>query len=178
MREITMQVYPFQELDKKARTYALSKYQEHNDYPFLYDELYESLRQFLDEEEITVLDDQSCKIYYSLSSSQGDGVCFIGTFAFIVDDLAYNVTITHKNRYYHYNSVDFIVEPAGDYISDDLINNAEDKFKKLYKEICNDLEKEGYAHIDYENSEEHFQNMCDINEWEFFKTGVLYNGKR
>lgn len=174
MREVSMQVYPFQELDQKARTYALSKYQEHNDYPFLYEELYELLRQFLDEEEVTVLDDQLCKVYYSLSSSQGDGVCFIGTFRFNVDNIPYDVTITHKNRYYHYKSVDIFVEPTGEYISDDLINNAEEVFKRLYKTICDDLEKEGYEYIDYENSEEHFQNMCDINEWEFFKSGVMY----
>ncbi len=99
MKTVSLNLYSFPELSEKAKAKALAKWNENDDMPFLADYLEDRLTGFLAENRIEDKE-KSAKLYYSLSNSQGDGVCFIGSFEWKKN----LITITHSGRYYHSNS--------------------------------------------------------------------------
>ena len=88
MKTVTYKVYNFDELKAEAKQNAIDKWYEREDYPMLDDDLTESCKALLEEKKIT---HDGLKLYYSLSCSQGDGLCFIGNFKW----KKYRVSIKH-----------------------------------------------------------------------------------
>ena len=177
MKTTTINLYNFDELSDEAKITALEEHNENNDFDFLSELLNEDLRNLLEENKINSDDE---KLFYSLSYSQGDGVCFVGNFEY----KGVNIGVKHDNgHYYHNNSVYIEAEEIDDDGDDDLKNDvlkvitdeAEAEFEELYKEICDKIEKIGYSEIEYENSEEAFKELCEANEYTFEKNGIMRN---
>lgn len=177
MREATVSVYTYKDLDQKARKRAHDKFLEHCDYSTILNEtLHASVIDLLEEQKIG----QACEkiqVYYSLGYSQGDGVCFIGKFDFRYEGNVYIAYVEHTGRYYHKLSVNISIfndEDPDVFVLSDTYHGARNCFKKKYYNICDKLEREGYEIIEQEESEENFEELCNINNWEFFKNGTMF----
>lgn len=161
MKTITKNIYSFNELSKKAQEKAHQDYKNRNTYEFLEQYLLDELN--IELEENNIKENGNKKVLYSLSYSQGDGVCFIGDF--IWEDV--EISITHNFRYYHRYSTDI-----NGYFKSAIHENV---FKELYYKICKNLEKTGYSHIEYEDSIETFKELCkDTEYYMFYEDGTLY----
>lgn len=92
---------------------------------------------------------------------------FIGRFEF----KGQPVTVTHdgplSNHYCHKYTATI---DTGEMRSKDV-----DAFKAAYMEICDELERAGYDHIEYITSEESFIEACEANEYTFRENGVMEN---
>lgn len=161
----TTTVYKFDELSDEAKEKALQEHTENNYMPFLSADMNERLHELLGENKLKY--DEQPEVLYSLSYSQGDGAMFEGTVYY----KAWRVDISHSGHYYHENSKDL------DITSVKTGNDAPDKvyseFNELYVSICKELEQYGYDQIEWQNSEEYFAEMCEANEYEFTKDGVM-----
>jgi len=168
-RKFKVTTYKFSELSPEAKEKAKKSYYESvqygcEQYEFLQENLTEILKADLKEAGIEYED---LEVLYSLSYSQGDGLCFTGKFK----DNDFSVVITHRGRYYHSNSVDFqFYDEAGEEIEDN------EEFKKWYKDECKKLEKEGYAEVEYIMDDKEFSELSDDNGWEFTEDGTIFNG--
>jgi len=170
-----IEVFKYDELSDTAKEKALSYYNKDNQFDYLSDDLNEYLKQLLEENGIK---GENVKLYYSLSYCQGDGVCFEGNFEF----KGFNINVKHDGHYYHSNSKIIEVEALeenDDDLRQDLIEalseEVENEFSELYKEICDKIEKSGYSQIEYENSEENFKEVCEMNEYTFRANGEMEN---
>jgi hypothetical protein len=166
----TYEVYEYSELSKDAQEKALSTWNENNDMPFLQAMLNDECNEMLKEHGIRC-DSNHPVCLYSLSHSQGDGLMFEGTFDFKGN----SVTIEHFGHYYHHNSA---VMTWNDFVGEKEEQNEERiaaEFTDIYRSICKKLEKQGYDIIEDEQSEAHFIDVCNENEWTFTKDGVLLN---
>jgi hypothetical protein len=162
MRIKETKIYKFEELSDEAKERAIAKWYEDEDYPFLQDDLTESLK--------SLLSDNGCeyaniKTFYSLSYSQGDGLCFTGS---ITKD-GKTLKLTHNGRYYYATSVtmDYYDEEMGDEI------DAVEELKTIYFNLCYKLEKEGYAILEYRMDNDEFADNCDANNYEFDEYGNI-----
>lgn len=170
----TYNVYTINELSKEAKEKAHKTWKEGNDYFFLSDVLNERLHELLEEKGIKDLNDTSkpstkpTEVLYSLSCCQGDGAMFEGNFIY----KGYNVHIKHAGHYYHCNSKDITIT---DNQGNDIDGQVYEDFNALYVEICEELERLGYAFIEYEDSMEAFEEACDANEYNFTSDGVIDN---
>ena len=165
IEKVEYEVYKFEELSDEAKEKVIAKWYENEQYEFLDEDIQEELYYLLNEAGIKFRP-AGVKAYFSLSYSQGDGVCFTGIF-WTDEDL--NVLITHKSRYYYADSVEFEFKDA----SGELVDDSEE-FKEKYLEICRKLEKYGYETIGYRMNNEEFQDHCDANTHEFRKDGRMY----
>ena len=173
MKEKTIKLYDYNELSDKAKVKALENHNEHAELYFLEDDLNDYLSQLLEDAQIK----GEAELFYSLSNCQGDGVCFVGDF----EHKGFTFRVSHEGRYYHSNSVNIELieddEDDGDDLKADLIeitkDEAEQYFKDAYKEICDKIEKRGYAEIEYEQSEEYFKDICEANEYTFRENGEI-----
>ena len=166
MKEVKIKVYTIKELNETAKEKALNLLREDNSYDFLSEDLEERLRELLKDNKIKV---DYLQIYYSLSYSQGDGVCFVGNFEY----KDYLVFIKHIGRYNHKNSVeiDILDSESEEVMEDDIC----EEFKEIFDDICDQLEKIGYNYIEYVDSEENLIDMCEINEYTFLENGEMFN---
>lgn len=168
MKTKTINIYEFEELKPEIQEKVLNYFRNNNEFPFLSEELTELLKEKLEESKIGYND--SLKIYYSLSYCQGDGFCFIGDF----DYKDYKVLIKHIGNYYHSNSVSIDIvktDTEGNEINAE--ENIYIEFKELYKSICRLCENQGYAEIEYENSEECIKENIKANEYKFRENGDI-----
>jgi hypothetical protein len=166
MKTKTINIYEYEELNEKAKNKVLDYFREHNQMDFMSDSLTDSLKEKLKENKIKFGDD--LKLYYSLSSGQGDGVVFIGSFEW----KKYNITI-HSGRYYHSNSKTInITNEKGNEIENKKVYN---DFEKVFQNICNIIEKEGYNYMDWENSEENIKDNIEANGYTFRENGQIEN---
>lgn len=166
MKTKTINLYEYEELSEGAKEHALSNFQEHNDMPFLSDDLTEYVKEQLKVKGYEVND---LKIYYSLGYCQGDGLMFEGTLK--KDNI--KVYIKHNNGYYcHSNTASFSFEnfETGEELED---NEATEQLEEELKQVMKDAEKEGYSMIEYNDSEENFKEMCEANEWTFRSNGEM-----
>jgi len=161
-----IKVYEFKELSKEAKEKAIQKWYEHEDYPFLLDDLRYSLQVLLEQHKIKY--DDTLKQYYSLGYSQGDGYCFIGKFKW----KNYYINITHNFRYYHKYSTDIMIETN---CANEAKQSVYEKFKNLYYEICSELEKEGYRILRYRMDNKEFNDLCEANNYTFLENGTMEN---
>lgn len=179
----TYNVYKLEELTPKAQEKARAKWAESNEYYFLSDYLNERLHELLEEKGIKDLNDTSkagtrpTQVLYSLGYSQGDGACFRGEFLFTYENVEYTAIVTHSSRYYHAKSVDITILRDGSEVDATgyTWGDAEEYFKNIYEDICTELEAEGYNYMEYEDSMERFQEVCDGHEYMFLEDGTMFN---
>ncbi len=179
MKTKTIALYEYSELSKEAKQKALNHYNENmfDDY-----ELQVHLDMHLEElllkygikpiRDIKGYETKYAKLYYSLSNCQGDGVIFEGVFSFPTETekigrqwKRYEVRVRQTGRYYHSNSKTIDIEPENEVV--------EKEFEAVYQKIRKALEKEGYAYIAEMQSEAHFIEDCNNNEWTFREDGTL-----
>lgn len=166
MRKQEINIYQFNELSKAIQEKVLNRFRENNDYPFLEECLNDLLEEQLKENEIKPIEIPF--INYSLSNSQGDGVCFTGLFKW----KTYTVNIKHDSRYCHSKTADIkIWNKKGDLIDDNKGFNA---FKNIYYNICKTIENHGYEIIEAEDSEVTIKENIEANEYEFYADGDIY----
>lgn len=188
MKTKTIELFSFAELSKEAQEKAHNEWREKNDYFFLQDCMNEWLHEELEENKIKDINGEydvvnqvrpknKAHVFYSLSSSQGDGVCFEGNFEW----KGYIVKIKHSGRYYHSNSKTIDIyhkesdEPIDNLMEDKKSEKIYAQFEKIYQSICKTLENRGYDFIEYEDSLESFEQQCEANEWTFTSDGKMEN---
>ena len=160
----TINIYEFDELSEKAQKKAHDNFKDNDLNDLSYDlqiELDYDLDYLLEENNI-ICTNRSPKIYYSLTNSQGDGVCFTGDYTYDNQD----IKITYKGRYNHEYSTDI----EGQFKSE--VKNRE--FLNLYYSICKQLEKHGYSFLDDQNTIEYFIEHINSNDIVFTEEGNTY----
>ena len=174
IEEKTIKVYEYNDLNEKAKEKALNWFIENNEYTYLKEDLIEELKHVLGKNKIGF--DESLKIYYSFSYSQGDGFCFEGDFEY----KDYQINIKHNGHYYHKNSVNIeMINEAGESVEEDIENftemsNTNEEFEIIFNDICDELEKIGYSYIESENSEENFRDWSIANDYKFLEDGSFW----
>ena len=165
MQTITKEykVYEFKELSREAKDKAIEEWYEHEDYPFLEENLNELLIEKLKEHEATITDP---KVFYSLSYSQGDGAMFEGYVLWRGNGFS----VRQAGHYYHYNSK--TIECDDDNLPD---NGIETFNEQVYKPVCHALTKAGYAEIEYRMNDDEFQEHCEANDYQFLENGKMFN---
>lgn len=203
MREVTFELFTFDELSEEAKKKAVEEY----------------LAKYGDElfgpYEVATLSDyfigrlarygyEDMEVFWSLGHSQGDGMRFEGEmvdedtihvakrlleeedfkkYAKIVEELGMVIQIVGTtHQYYHYNTmaVNFDLDKGvcwdhfDDYEYERVLDRLYEKIKLDIIEISEELEAEGYEHIDYHYTEENVKNVLSINEWEFYEDGSIY----
>lgn len=163
MKIKSVSLYEYAELSPEAKKKALEKWNETNDDPLMQSHMINVLKEKLDERSIKY-DTDSIDVRYSLSSCQGDGFMFIGK----VKYGTLEVEIKHGGgRYYHEYSADF------DYLNDEPSEKEMADFEVMYRSICKEMERIGYDEIEYAESAENFENVCNANKYLFRKDGTL-----
>lgn len=193
MRTIRTKVYQFEELNKEAKQTAIET--ERNTKEIILDWWnYDAIEQI---ETVGFIDD--IKLQYSLSCSQGDGLSFscksieksilksffaeiLGknkekTIETIMEYCSFSCTGNSGNHYCYASKSDIRYE-FDDYYANhpqihSIVAKVEEKIEDLYMTLCKDLEKEGYAEIEYQYTDEYIIEDFENNEVEF-----LANGKR
>jgi hypothetical protein len=160
MQQHTVTTYLYSELPTpQAKQRAREWFIKGNEYDTLSDILQDELSDLLKENNITT--DTTTKIYYSLSYCQGDGVQFLGTFTYKENQY----TITSSGNYSHSYCTNITTQ------DEDTTAEDEKQFTELYHTICKQLEKTGYAEIEYQDSEDQVAEILEINEYQFTNTG-------
>lgn len=139
-------------------------------YDFLKEYLYEILEEKIEkEQEIKELEIKN--IFYSLSYSQGDGVCFEGTFKY----KGIFTKVSHSGRYYHHDNKNIDLFDYDEKLTEEEIEKYIDEINEIYITICRDLEYKGYNYIeeeekrqlDKENLRQVFENL-DIMDYDLY----------
>jgi len=161
MKTKTINLYEFSELSKEAKEHAINKWYENEDYSYLEDVLTESLKSLLKENGCEY---NAIQVLYSLSYSQGDGLCFTGN----VYKNGVTMRLTHNHRYCFAASVE-------SYFFDETGEETEEnkELTNIYLTICREVEKQGYAEIEYRMTEDEFSELCTANEYFFDEKGEL-----
>ena len=191
-----VEVYSYDELDGKAREKVKTFYFDIKvdcDAEYFKDYVREDLKE---DWGVTDLD-----MYYSLSYSQGDGVCLYGYVSFAdilanenlrnvvcneIDIEAHKGVLTevldgfkleHSGRYYHADMVD--IETCDDPYRDEytkeietIVNKLFNNFKGWYHDRCREYEKTGYK-IFYEYSDDDVKDWVEVNDYAFDCYGDL-----
>ena len=192
-------VYTYQELSEKAkeRVYndSLEMFNIESN-----GQIEETIKETLDKEGLSGLKKD---IRFSISNSQGDGVAFFGHVNLeefmkaqnyeaktpIPDFVSIDI-YSNSNHYSHYNTMSIENDLDSIEIAEDGIDDFDnyiisqvtyDETKELIayvlekcKDISRELENDAYKIIEQEYSVENLIEMCDVNEWRFFKTGEIF----
>lgn len=171
MKEITIKLYSFNELKPEVQQKVIQDWREHDDLPFLADEMQEKLNELLKDNKI----EGDAMPYYSLSYCQGDGAMFEGSFFYN----GVSITVKQAGHYYNENSkeLDFNYEGLSD---DDVLKtdyklqeDFEKDFNDLYVSICEALAKYGYAVIEHALSDEVIKDTIIATDYTFEENGVM-----
>jgi hypothetical protein len=186
MRIEEVKVYKFEELTKEVQQKVIDRYYKNEDYPFLNDDLRESLRN--NEENIF---DDDFNLYYSLSYSQGDGLCIKGDID--IDKIMLRLSPELKEKFtgkiyklyssgntghYSFHSINDIKWEL-DLSDDDDHEELEKLFEEevipeiyaIYNSLCVDLRREGYSTLEYRMSIEEF---TEFDELEYYEDGRMF----
>jgi hypothetical protein len=166
MQTIEIKIYEVDELNEKAKSKAIEWYRNLNDYAFLSDDLNYNLDELLQKHKITPIKDK--KLYYSLGYSQGDGAVFVGRFKW----RGYDVDIKHSGHYYHSNSKNITITTR---YGNDAKIEIYDEFEKVFKSICDEIERIGYEQIEYEDDDKNIIDNIRMNEYTFLENGERFN---
>lgn len=161
MRTIRTKVYKFDELTTQGKEEAKRRWYEGEEYEFLCEDLKESCKELLTQNGAQY---SNLSLLYSLSYSQGDGLCFTGQ----ISKGGNTLTLTHTYRYYFAKSVNMeFTDEQGEVL--DECKELED----IYFSVCANLEKEGYSILEYRMNDSEFSEMCEANDYEFYANGKL-----
>ena len=195
MRIIETEAYTFDELSDDIKEKVIDNFRE-DKYKYLdLDFFYEDCVYQLEE-----LGFVNPKIQYDLGYCQGDGLSFeadkytklkdlylqeLGkgkeyTAQLLADNSTFICT-GNKGRYCYASTsdIDLYIENYSSTINTDCenINNVVDivrgELEDLYVDICSNLEKQGYAEIEHQLSDECIIEDIKCNEYEFTKEGKL-----
>lgn len=192
MRTIRTKVYTFNELSNEAKEVAINEIRNNLEVYLDYfnDDAVEQI------ENAGFYDD--IKLQYSLSYSQGDGLSFscnkieskillkffaevLGkgkekTARIIID----NSYFTNSGNTGHYcyaskNDIEYIFDIGIDAPNiEKIVAKVEEKIENYYLDLCKDLEKQGYANIQYQYSDEAIIETIEANGYEFLSNGKLF----
>lgn len=169
MRQFTTThtVYSFDELSDDAKAKALED-QRQFEYDtldgWLPDEMEYQLGLLLKKHKIVSVNNETPKIYYSLSYSQGDGAMFEGEYSW----RGYRASIRQAGHYYHYNSKEITLETA---FGNEAKQSKQEEFNDIYVSICKELERAGYAAIEGTTTDEALAENINANGYEFYEDG-------
>lgn len=198
MREVTTNVYKFEELDDRAKEKARDWYRQNAlDYDW-WDSVYEDAKQI----GIILGIDMNHKgkdpcIWFSGFSSQGDGACFEGSYRYakgaskeirkyapkdtelhrIADALTkiqrpafYQLTATvrHSDRYYHAYSTTIGVNDRDGY---EIHDDTENAIVEALRDFMNWIYRQLEKEHDYLMSDESVDENIKANEYEFTEEG-------
>ena len=109
MKQITINLYNFNELSESAKEKAIQDWIEHDDLPFLEGAMDDYLIDLLIDNGI---ESDNAKTFYSLSYCQGDGAMFEGSFMY----QGVSIVAKQSGHYYHCSSkqLDFDYEGLSD----------------------------------------------------------------
>jgi hypothetical protein len=187
VREI--KAYQFNELSENAKDTAKQNYLTRNNTP-----------EFFSEDLKMELSDKfglsNLKTYFSLSYSQGDGLCLYGQIsrselfsnekfkriAFknihhkqiqSVYNVLERIDFIHRSRYCYANSVK--IESQDDMQTEkqeDIINEIISNIKTWYSSFCNEWENRGYEYV-YDISDEALTDGCQYRDYWFTHEGEI-----
>lgn len=164
MRQITKNIYSFEELSTEAKEKAIEYFRENEDYPFLKEDLEMQLEDLLKENGIKATE---AKLYYSLSNCQGDGLMFEGVFQW----KNHQIEAKHSGFYCHsYSKTLEITNEEGEEANE----KTEKEFEEIYQSICEELEKNGYSIIENALLDETIKENILANEYKFFENGEYF----
>lgn len=187
MKTKSYSVYTFDELSEKAKEHAKQKYYENEDYPFLGEDLKESLKDRAPYWKET-------ELQYSLSCCQGDGLSFSGTLdlkaflekffpamkrAGVMLEYIYKIYSTGNKGHYQYAAraqvdIDYNYTRGRQHKRlDKLAESIVEKVRDEYMDVCKKLEKEGYGILEYRMTDDEFAEHCEVNNYEFTEDGTL-----
>ena len=200
MQQITKvyNVYKFNELSDKAKEYARDKYRENFDFSLCSDYVFEECKELF-----KLLGVSVDRFYYSGFSSQGDGACFTGSYAFTYDAIAnikkhapndlrlYNIAcrldalqskvenklsakITHNSRYYHENSVTIDVTHENEDLNFACYGEQAYELKDCLKDLMKWLYKSLESNYDYFMSNESIDENILANDYDFLENGSIF----
>lgn len=193
MRTETLEIFEFEELSKEAKEVAIESYRQRqyesgDSVPFFADNCKERA------EELGFIEPE---FTYSLSWSQGDGLSFSAERYEKLEELFIEVLGESKSKtakliaeqcdvkvqmnsgYYCYaakSDIDLyfdFMSPLGidhDNI-DEIVTKVREKLEDIYMDLCRQLEKDGYAELEYEASDEAITETILCNEYEYLKNG-------
>lgn len=162
MKTKTITLYTFDELSQEAKDKARQAYNYDSDYPFLQADLREYIHEELTDKGYT---HGLITPLYSLSYCQGDGLMFEGD---VTDKNGNTYTIKHSGHYYHERSTTI----TGEDKDGEEIETKEFE-ENVYIPICKHVANRGYKEIEYQESEEHFSETCEANDYYFTIDGTL-----
>ena len=199
MNTITINLYSFNELSKEVQNKVIekerdSKYENGDLLYFFKDYCIEQAKDKGFEDII---------LQYSLSYFQGDGLSFSAQKFTKLEELfnevlgagkqktakllAENCTVIMKgnNGRYCYASksdIDLYIENYTSSINVTSTNNINEvvgkvleKLEDIYMDLCEELERTGYADIEYETSDEAIIETIEANDYTFEENGTLRN---
>lgn len=159
MRTIQTNIYKFSELSETAKARAIQKWYENEDYPFLCEDLTEDVKDYLFSNGCEFKD---ISLLYSLSYSQGDGLCFTGT----IKKDGKELRLSHNYRYYFAKSVSMqFIDENGEEV-DEI-----EELKDIYFRACKRAENQGYSILEYRMTNEEMAELCEANGYEFTEDG-------
>jgi len=195
MRTIRTKVYTFNELNKEEQETAIEKFRNDN---------YEHISLDMFEEDcLNTIKEKGFKdadLLYSLSYSQGDGLSFnssglensvlVSFFAEImgenkekqiqvlIDNLDFAIKVTGRYAFSSASDIGFDLEDYNHYNTDncnEVVSKVRERIENYYLDLCKELEKIGYAEIEYFNSDEYIKETLIANEYEFLSTGKMFS---
>lgn len=185
MREINVKLYKFKELPENIRELVLKTWYDDETYPWLTTDIEEYIRQH--EYNFFFSD---FKVQYSLSWSQGDGLCIDGEID--VDTALRKLfpkmpkkkreRFRDEHNIYTRNSVGYYYAAKWQVHCDAMEQDKEfmdtyyPAIAKAYLDLCHDAEKFGYDILEYRMGEDEFAEICENNGYEFFESGKMYTG--
>lgn len=191
MKIIETKVYPFSELNEEAKQVAIEQYrntisQYINPLDMFNDDCIETLKE---------KGFEGIKLQYSLSYSQGDGLSFSAE-KYNIDQLLKsvlgenkektasiikdNLTIVMKGNNGHYcfaskNDIDIYIETGKDLPNiEDIIGKIRTMLENEYMSICKELENNGYAELEYRNSDDAIIEIIEDERYYFKENGKQF----
>ncbi len=193
MRTVRTKVYSFDELSKEAQQVSIENYRNNNDDLELF--------QF-NEDCITVIEEKGftgIDLSYSLSYSQGDGVCFSAkdikysvlvsffreilgenkekTIETLIESSSFTLNgYSKRSTFASKSDIDYTLD-AGfkDYLNCEKITaQVLDKLENYYVDLCKELERNGYKELEWLNSDEYVTETIKASDYEFLSNGKQY----
>jgi hypothetical protein len=198
MKTIEIKLYKFEELSKEAQQTAIEKHRDsNNEFSDRADFISEDCN-----EQIKNAGFENPKVIFSLNYCQGDGLSFSAdsynkleelfikhlgkgkekTAKLLVENC--EIKITSNNGHHCYASksdIDLSLDAYGSSINvtdtdriDKVVGAVLEDLEDIYMNLCKELEKNGYEHIEYENSDEFIKEEIEGNEYDFTEDGKMY----